>query len=183
MPILEVEPSIYPDCLLTDPSLNANWWAVYTKPRQEKSLARDLLAVEQPFYLPLVRHRHIIRGKHVRSHVTLFPGYLFVAGDAESRLVAVKTNRVICVLPVPDAATLVRQLGDIRQLLESGVDILQESTLLPGRRVRIRHGPLMGLEGRIVRRHGADRFVVAVDFLQQGASVEVSAACLENLGS
>jgi hypothetical protein len=30
------------------------WWAIYTKSRQEKALARDLLAYQIPFYLPLV---------------------------------------------------------------------------------------------------------------------------------
>src|SRR3990172_6465123 len=100
MPILELEPTIYPDGLLMDPALSADWWAVYTKTRQEKSLARDLAAAEQPFYLPLVSRRHVVRGRTMTSHMPLFPGYLFVAGDPESRLVVLKTNRAVCVLPV-----------------------------------------------------------------------------------
>ncbi|MBI3462556.1 MAG: antitermination protein NusG [Planctomycetes bacterium] len=179
MPILELEPSIFPDGLLSDPALNRDWWAVYTKPRQEKSMARELLAGEQPFYLPLVARRQIIRGRVRISHLPLFPGYLFLAGDHEGRLLALQTNRAVCVLPVPDASTLVQQLSDIRRLLESGMDIERETALVPGRRIRVRHGPLAGLEGTIIRRHGGDRFVVAIDFLQQGASVEISEPCLE----
>ena len=181
MPILAMEQSIYPDCLLNAPALHADWWAVYTKPRQEKSLARDLLAVEQPFYLPLVSRRQIIRGRQVASRLPLFPGYLFIAGDPDSRIVAFKTNRAICVLPVADTSTLVGQLNDIRTLLESGVDIEREPQLVPGRRVRVRHGALTGMEGTIIERRGAERLLVAVDFLQQGASVELSAVCLEHV--
>ena len=181
MPILELEPSIFPDGLFTDPSLNADWWAVYTKARQEKSLARELLAAEQPFYLPLVARRQIIRGRPVLSHLPLFPGYLFVAGDQESRLVTLKTNRAVCILPVPDAEALVYQLSDIRRLLESGIDIVREPVLVPGRRVRICHGPLMGMEGTIVQRQGIERFIVSVDSLQQGASVEMTSAYLDDV--
>ena len=179
MPILELEPSIYPEGLLCDPAINRDWWAVYTKPRQEKSVAREMLAREQPFYLPLVARRQIIRGRLRISHLPLFPGYLFMAGDQEGRLVALRTNRAVCVLPVPDATSLVQQLRDIHQLLESGMDIEREMILVPGRRVRVKHGTLVGLEGTIIRRQRGDRFVVAVDFLQQGASVEISEACLD----
>lgn len=35
----------------------------------------------------------------------------------------------------------------------------------------IRSGPFLGIEGFILRRHGQVRLLVAVDFLQQGASV------------
>jgi transcription antitermination factor NusG len=97
-------------------------------------------------------------------------------------LLALRINRAVCVLPVPDASTLVRQLGNVQQLLDSGIDVVREPTLVPGRRVRICHGPLMGLEGAILRRQGTERLIVAVDFLQQGASVELSVAYLEDLG-
>ena len=68
MPILEQETSVYPEQLLVDPpylnggpvpededdGMERRWWAVYTKARQEKAFARDLLRHEIPFYLPIV---------------------------------------------------------------------------------------------------------------------------------
>ncbi len=53
---------LYPETLLdetneteiTEGASVRCWWAVYTKSRQEKALARDLLAHQVPFYLPLV---------------------------------------------------------------------------------------------------------------------------------
>jgi transcriptional antiterminator RfaH len=51
----------------------------------------------------------------------------------------------------------------------------------PGGRFRVRTGPLRGLEGTVVRRHGGERLVVAVRFLNQGASVEVEDVDLETI--
>jgi transcription antitermination factor NusG len=48
-----------------------------------------------------------------------------------------------------------------------------ESRLGPGRRVRVRNGPFAGLEGTVASRRGKTRLVLHVDFLQQGASVEI----------
>jgi len=48
-----------------------------------------------------------------------------------------------------------------------------ESRLEPGSRVKVRSGPLCGLEGTILNRRGQTRLLVAVDFLKQGASVDI----------
>jgi hypothetical protein len=39
--------------------------------------------------------------------------------------------------------------------------------------VRIRTGPLAGMEGVVVKRRGGDRLLVVVKFLQQGASIQI----------
>ena len=49
---------MFPETLLESFDSSAGigqWMVVYTKPRQEKSLARDLLRRSIPFYLPLVK--------------------------------------------------------------------------------------------------------------------------------
>jgi transcriptional antiterminator RfaH len=47
--------------------------------------------------------------------------------------------------------------------------------------VRVRTGPLRGFEGQVMRRHGSQRLVVAVRFLNQGASVELEDVDLETI--
>ena len=49
----------------------------------------------------------------------------------------------------------------------------------PGDRVRVRRGPLAGVEGTVLTRRGRKRLLVSVDFLQQGASVEIEDFLLE----
>ena len=52
--------------------------------------------------------------------------------------------------------------------------LVLENRLTRGRRVRVCCGPLAGVEGTVLERRGGDRLVVTVDFLQRGASVEIS---------
>jgi hypothetical protein len=47
------------------------------------------------------------------------------------------------------------------------------SSLALGQRVRMTHGPLKGVEGILVRDPSGDRLVVAIELLNQGASVHV----------
>ncbi|HEX9831866.1 MAG TPA: hypothetical protein VGA66_02060, partial [Mycobacterium sp.] len=70
-------------------------------------------------------------------------------------------------------------LGQIRRLIESGVPLTAESRVQPGERVRVKSGHLAGLEGIVTKRRGGSRLLVAVDYLQQGASIELHDFALE----
>ncbi len=178
MPILPSEPDIYPEHLLdppeTDDAAVAPWWAVYTMSRKEKELMRRLRKLEIPFYSPLVKKKQRSPAGRVRvSLLPLFAGYVFFRGDEDARYRVLTTNCVSQCIVVPDGKALVTDLRRIRQLLTSDLPVLAESRLDTGARVRIRSGRLMGLEGVVIKRHGQDRLLVAVSFLQQGASIKI----------
>ena len=182
MPILAPEPSLYPEDLLDgaacDPA-NRQWWVLYTKARQEKAVARELLGFNVPFYLPIVAKTSIWRGRRVRSHVPLFSGYVFLFGSDEERVRALMTNRISRVLTVYDPESLEHDLRQISGLIATKMPLTPEARLVPGDRVRVRYGPFEGLEGTVLRRGGETRLLVSVNFLQQGASVEIDDFMLE----
>jgi transcription antitermination factor NusG len=185
MPILSQEPSVFPETLLDNgilEDISRRWWVLYTKARQEKSLSRDLLTRQVPFYLPLVRKTSMRRGRRFSSYTPLFSGYIFIFGSEEERLLSLKTNRISRILDVDDPEQLVHDLRQLRQLIASNAPLTVESRLEPGNRVRVRQGPLAGLEGTVLVRRGETRLLIAVDFLQQGASVEIDDFLLEPLG-
>ena len=180
MPILAAETSIFPPELLSGPADQfGRWWALHTKPRQEKSLARQLLRSQVPFFLPLIPQSRLYRGRKLESFVPLFPGYVFLCGQDEQRLASLTTNRVTHSLAVEDPTRLVDDLKQIQRLIASGAPLTLEGRLLPGQRVRIHSGALAGLEGTILTRRRESRLLVAVRFLQQGVSVEVDDFVLE----
>ncbi len=78
-----------------------------------------------------------------------------------------------------DPESLRRDLIHLRHLIASGSPLTIESRWMPGQRVRIKRGPLAGLEGTILKRRGQTRLLVSVEFLQQGASVAVDDFLLE----
>ena len=184
MPILREEASLYPETLLDDPLLDIadrHWFALYTKARQEKSLAREMLKLRVPFYLPLVKKTNICRGRKRLSLSPLFGGYIFLFAAEEERVRCLATNRISRVLTVEQPEQLVFDLRQFRQLIDAGAPLTIEARLAPGRRVRVRHGAFAGLEGTVLKRRGETRLLVAVNFLQKGASVEIDDFLLEPL--
>jgi transcriptional antiterminator RfaH len=182
MPILEEETSIFPETLLSDaPETWRQWFALYTKARQEKALARELLKYRIPFYLPLVKKTSIARGRKRTSLMPLFGGYLFLFASEEERVRTLTTNRVSRVLSVEDPEQLVFDLAQLHQLIAAGAPLTVESRLSPGRRVRVRQGAFAGLEGTVLKRRAETRLLVSVNFLQKGASVEIDDFLLEPL--
>ena len=176
MPILAREPDLYPDNLLDRPELgreeNMSWWAMYCRPQQEKQLMRRLRPLGIPFYSPLIRKRSRSRSGRVRtSYIPLFASYVFIYGTGADRYAAQTTSCVSRWLVVPDTESLTHDLRQICGLINSGAPLTAEARLAPGTRVRIQSGPFAGFEGVIIRRPRETRLLVAVNFLQQGASV------------
>ena len=180
MPILSREPDLYPADLLEPrdaaapraPSHDVRWWALYTLARREKDLVRRLRAMHVAHYCPLVpRRTKSPQGRVRTAYVPLFAGYVFVRGTEEDRYRAMTTNVVSRWLEVPRAEELVADLRQIQRLVACGAPLTPEARLEPGERVRIRRGPFVGFEGQITKRLSETRLVVAVRFLQQGASV------------
>lgn len=157
------------------------WWVVHTKSRQEKSVARDLLDRETPFYLPLVRKTGLRRGRKTSSYIPLFTGYLFMFGSELDRYLSMKTNRVAQFLPVADDGQFVHELHDISRLIDSGTPLTVEARLQAGARVRIKSGALAGVEGTVIERRRKCRVMVAVNLIQRGVSVEIDDFLLEPL--
>jgi transcription antitermination factor NusG len=186
MPVLAREPDLYPGDLLDRPDLGQGaeqtWWAMYCRPQHEKQLMRRLRPLGIAHYAPLVGKQCRSQAARVRqAYVPLFTGYVFVYGDESHRYAAVSTSCVSRSLVVPDPLRLTQDLRSIQRLIQSGAPLTLEARLQPGTRVRIRSGSFMGLEGVILRRDRRLRLLVAVNFLQQGASVLLDECQLESV--
>jgi transcription antitermination factor NusG len=180
---------LFPSNLLVSPSSScsedddsarrADWWLAHTLPRQEKAVAMALRGQNAGYYLPLVNRKSLTRGRTRLARIPLFPGYVFICGDQETRLGALKTNRLLTVQPVPDGEALRLQLLRFANLIAMGAPLVRESRIAAGERVRIKAGPLRGTEGVVLRRNGKAKLLIAIDFLQQGASFEIDDCMLE----
>ncbi len=178
MPILPREPDVFPEDLLDEARAaerpDARWWALYTLPRREKDLVRRLRSLGVWHYCPLVSRRsRSPQGRTRTAWVPLFGGYVFLLGAEDDRYRAMTTNCVSRCLEVPDGPQLAHDLRQIKRLVESGAPLTPEARIEPGTRVRIRSGSLAGIEGVVVGRRKSERLLVAVRFLQRGASVQL----------
>ena len=187
MPILPPEPDYYPADLWETlaaraPADGSVWWCLHTKPRQEKSIARELLRAHVSFYLPQARKEsRSPQGRRTESLVPLFPSYMFMKGGKEDRLVALRGNRIVTVLEVADQEALTRDLLQVQRMVSSGLMVTEEPTIPVGASVRVTTGPLTGLIGTIIRRANGEDFVASVRFLGRGATVHVAGWQVERI--
>jgi len=184
MPLLPAQADTFPPDLLDDPPRHAapgaGWVAFYTLARREKDLMRKMEAAGLPFYGPVVRRRLRSAGGRVRwSQVPLFAGYVFGFVDDDQRRAALATNTIARCLPVTDSEALLADLRMIHRLVASEQPLTPEARLESGHPVRIRSG--RGLEGTVVSRKGRERLVVAIRFINQGASIELEDVDLERI--
>lgn len=183
MPILTVEPDRYPAEVLTadDRMPGRKWCVAHVKSRQEKSLARWLNATHLPYFAPVAAKRALIRGRPTVAYIPLFPGYVFVRCLPDDLPRIRRTQRVADVLPVYDQDRLKQELLQVDRVLKSGLPVFPEDRIEPGNLVTVQAGPLLGLQGYVVRRASGGRFVVRVDFIRQGVAVELEEGFLARL--
>lgn len=185
MPVLKKEHFFHPtDLFEADWNLaeqGLKWGVLHTRPRAEKAVARWLVNDGTPFFLPLFERRYRRQRRLIRSFLPLFPGYVFLLEREDELSPVLKTNHVVSRLHVPDQQRLHSDLYRVFQLIESEARIAPEDRLEPGMPAEIISGPMKGYRGTVLRRGAGLRFVVAVDFLQRGASVEVESTDIRPL--
>jgi len=110
----------------------SRWWVLCTKPRQEKALSRHLDAHQVPFYLPLIKNSRIYRGRRRTSYNPLFPGYVFMQGGDQERIISLSSARLARILPVEDAEQLRAELRSIARLINSDAPWHRKVVWWPG---------------------------------------------------
>jgi transcription antitermination factor NusG len=172
------------DCsFLPEHYLRPLWYVVYTSANHEKRVQMQLQERNVESLLPLYEERRRWKDRTKRLQLPVFPGYVFVRLALRDRLQ---------VLRIPGVARLVGFNGDPVPLSESDIAALRtaldrQSILQPhpyltvGRRVRIKGGPLKGMEGILIRKKNIFRLVVSIPLISRSASVEIDTAYVERI--
>jgi transcription antitermination factor NusG len=119
------------------------------------------------------------RGRKIRSLLPLFGGYLFFCGDQDHRLDVLRTNRVANIIAVKDQRKLLGELVQIEHALRTGAALTPHKYVKAGQHCRIIAGPLVDLQGIVVKAKNTTRLVLQIDMLGQASSVEVDADVIE----
>jgi transcription elongation factor/antiterminator RfaH len=164
----------------------ASWYVLHTRSRFEQVVFTGLEGKSLETFLPKITVMSRRKDRRKTLRVPLFPGYVFVKSDldAHERLEIVKTVGVVRIVgnrqgpvPVPDEA-----IDSLRIMIAAGDDIQTGSRFKKGDRVIVVEGPLTGVKGTFVRhKGGSGRVVVAIDAMEQFASVQVHEDDLEKI--
>ena len=155
------------------------WFVAHTRPRCEKKVVQYCADLSLDTTLPCYKSVRKYRGKSVTFEKPLFPGYVFLKAPRELRGKIFQSDYVANLLEVFDQPLFEKQLGDILQALEAGLEIVLAPNIGKGSRVNIKTGALAGMEGWVEERYGFDTVLLRLNFIGQAAAVKLSAADLE----
>jgi transcription antitermination factor NusG len=156
------------------------WYAVYTCARHEKRVAEQMERRRLHGFVPLYRATHWWKDRRKEVVLALFPSYVFVHLALQDRLLVLEIPGVVNIVssqgkPIPLPA---EEIEPFRRAY-GGAQMEPHPYLQAGRRVRLRRGPMAGLEGILLRRKDGLRLVVSIEILMRSVAVEVNEADVE----
>ncbi len=159
----------------------SSWWAIYTRHQHEKVVADTLTAKGFEVFLPLYESTRRWKDRKMVLSLPLFPCYLFVRGGLDRRLQVVTTPGIHMILYRGEEVAVIpdQEIEAIRRAVGGSCRVEPHPFLKCGTRVRVKIGPLEGVEGILVRKKNLSRLILSVDMLAQSVSVEVHASDVE----
>jgi len=161
------------------------WYAIYTRHQHEKMVAQILTSKGFEAFLPLYATSHRWKDRTKALSLPLFPCYVFLKGGIERRLQIITTPGIYGLVSSggQPAAIPTFEIEAIRRVVESGARMETHPFLKCGNWVRVKCGPLAGIEGILVRKKNVSRLVLSVEILGTAAAMEVAAFQVEAVTS
>ena len=159
------------------------WYALYTRHQHEKVVAQTLLGKGFEVFLPQYRTVRRWKDRQKELELPLFPNYLFIRGGLDRMLNIVTTPGVHSLVSWGSRPAEIpsQEIDAVRRLVESSLHVEPHPFLKCGDLVRIKSGPLEGIEGILVRKTRGIRLVLSVEMLSRSASVEVDMSMVERV--
>jgi len=149
------------------------WYAVRLRPRSEKMVSLHLRDKGYEQYLPLYRSRRRWSDRIKEIELPLFPGYIFCKFDVTNRLPILVVPGVISItgcgkmpLAIPE-----QEIAAVQRIVTSRMPYGPWPSMRAGQAVRVRSGPLEGLEGLVLEMRNAYHLVISVNLLSRSVSV------------
>ena len=155
----------------------SNWYAIHTRPRNEKWIAEQLQEKSVSTFLPLLQQVHQWSDRRSKVEIPMFSCYVFVriAQAKDERLKVLRTLGVLGFVgnerqgtPIPD-----EQIESLRTAIREKIPCALHPFVSAGKRVRIRGGSLDGVEGILMRQGGDQSLIVSVELLHRSVSIRV----------
>lgn len=150
------------------------WIAVRVKSNFERYVSSSIKGKNlEEFYPTYVRKKQDESHPEVRA--PLFPGYLFCRLHRQERLPVLTIPGVVGFVGVGKQPLPVREeeIIAVRRMVESRLPMWPCPFLRVGQQIRLKAGPLRGVEGSISSVTGGWQIVVTVTLLQRSVAVNV----------
>jgi transcriptional antiterminator RfaH len=166
---------------------NLAWFAVQTRPRNEKKVSLGLQEKGIHSFLPLRKERRQWSDRQQWIELPLFLQYVFVQipTTVESRVNVLRTTGVLrfagapwCGTPVPN-----EQIENLQAIVDQRMPLALHEFVKVGERVRIRGGALNGIEGVLTEIKNDKSLVVSVELIQKSVALRIDGFEVERISS
>jgi transcription antitermination factor NusG len=161
--------------------MKREWYVLHVKPRTEKKVMRFLEGYGYFRHLPLYVKVTKVQRRKVRRELPIFPGYVFTRLLPEERINMLRTNLLVRTIPVPRPREMIHQLRQIRRASMVSSAMRLVNPFKAGDFVRIKYGPMHGIEGYVKREGSKATICLNVEILGAAVEVAVSPGDLEKV--
>ena len=154
------------------------WYVLRVRSKCEAAACQILESNGYTSYVPLYRSRRQWSDRIKEFENALFPGYAFCRFNPREKLPILMTPGIAGILESAAGPIAVNEseIESIRIMVQSGLQVGPWPFLHAGQTVLVEHGPLSGVEGRIVSVKNSYRLVVSVSLLQRSVCAEIDRA-------
>ncbi len=166
---------------------NKKWHVVYTRSRAEKKVYVDLQATGIECFLPLQKQLRQWKDRKKWIEVPLMTGYCFVRINNFEFDKVLRTCNVVGYVVFEKKAAVIpdTEIEYLKKMImQSEFEVrVSRDTFMPGKRVEILTGPLMGLQGELMEQQGRNHFLLRIDAINTVFMAVVPAEYLTALPS
>ena len=154
------------------------WHVIYTRSRAEKKVFEELTRKNIECLLPLQKKLRQWKDRKKWVEMPLISGYCFVNISRKDYDHVLQTMHVVSYVTFEGKAAVIpgeqiQVLKELNSQFEVEVNV-SDKNFIPGEKVEIIAGSLMGLKGELTRIRGKNRFVIRIDQINTTFSVEIS---------
>lgn len=162
---------------------NKSWFAVKVRERFERNICEGLEGKDIETLLPVYSVERRWSDRVKTFEIPLFSGYVFCRIDPAKRMPVLSIPGVQYFAGIGHAPEPLSdsEADSILALMRAGAAATPRPYLAEGERVRVKDGPLRGMEGVLSRGGDADQLVVSIDLLHRSVALTIDRDSLTSL--
>ena len=144
------------------------WFALYTKPRAEKKVFKELQSKDMEVYLPMRKELRQWSDRKKWIDVPIINSYIFVRIRMADYRQVFESKGVVSYVSRKGKAVVIpnREIEAMQRAVNSKLSInVEASTVQKGQTITITSGPLKGITGEVMEIQGARKFFLRISHI------------------
>ena len=145
------------------------WYALYTKPRQEFKAESQLLQLNVAHYIPTVTEVRQWSDRKKKVTEPLIRGYVFINASERERLASLELPSIVrCVSERGKPAIIPgNQIDNLKKFIKENIHYEIFANIVKGSKIKITAGPFKDVEGIVMEEPTGKSLAVTIDLLNR----------------